>query len=98
MLAIANEMDRLGRPQDTTSDFGFFRRISAEFCAAVLASNDAATHVLRQHLARIDSPRLQRALAAALEIDQCAPAPIKRAVKPAGALWKGLPSRSNMRA
>ena len=98
LLAVANEVDRLGRPNDETSDFGFFRRTSADLCAAIVAPNDAAKEELRQHLARIDDTRLRRALAAALEIDPIMSAAIKRRPKPDQALWRGLASRSNLRA
>lgn len=98
LLAVANEMDRLGQPNETRSDFGFFRGTSAELCAAIVARSDVAEEKLRQHLARIDDTRLRRALAAALEIDLRMPEQVKRRPKPDDALWKGLPSRGNIRA
>jgi hypothetical protein len=33
VLMIANEIDRLGRPDDAGPDFSFFRRTSAELCS-----------------------------------------------------------------
>jgi hypothetical protein len=36
VLAIASEIDRPGPRQDGTPGFSFFRRTSAELCAAIL--------------------------------------------------------------
>lgn len=36
VLTVANEIDRLGRQHEQAADFGFFRRSSAELCAAIL--------------------------------------------------------------
>src|SRR5262245_45115681 len=35
VLAIANQIDRLGRPDKTSEGFRFFRKTSAELCAAI---------------------------------------------------------------
>src|SRR5664279_593458 len=69
VMAIANEIDRLGPQHDGKPDFGFFRRSSAELCAAILRPNELTPAVLRQYLARIDDDRLRRVFAAAIEAD-----------------------------
>lgn len=40
VLAIANEIDRLDRPHDVRPCFSFFRRTSAELCAAMMLRQD----------------------------------------------------------
>ena len=40
VLAIAAEMDRLDPVQDGKRTFGFFRKTSAELCAAILQPNE----------------------------------------------------------
>ena len=63
VMAIANEIDRLGVQHDGKPDFSFFRRSSAELCAAILRPNELTPTVLRQYLARIDDDRLKRVFA-----------------------------------
>src|SRR5229473_982578 len=60
VLAIAAEMDGLDPLQDRRSAFGFFRRTSAELCAAILQPNERSSTLLRQHLARIEDEGLKR--------------------------------------
>jgi hypothetical protein len=67
VMAIANEIDRLGPHHKGKPDFGFFRRTSAELCAAILQPSEFTPVVLRQYLARIEDGRLRRAFAAAME-------------------------------
>ena len=69
VMAIANEIDRLGSQHDGKPDFRFFRRTSAELCAALLRPNEHTPTVLRQYLARIDDDRLKRVFAATIETD-----------------------------
>jgi hypothetical protein len=95
VLAIANEIDRLGRQHQDRSDFGFFRKTSAELCAAILKPSETSDVILRQYLVRIDDVQLRRALAAALEIGLHEPALVRRRSKPDTDLWKGLPPRVN---
>jgi hypothetical protein len=102
VLAIATEIDRLGPRQDGEPDFNFFRRTSAELCAAIARPNELTSTLLRQYLARIDDDRLKRTFAAATEAGQptlpSADKPIKRADKPIkrdNGLWRGLSSRGN---
>ncbi len=95
VMAIANEIDRLA-PQSAAArpDFSFFRRTSAELCAAILEPNELASMVLRRHLAQIDDDRLRRAFAAALEIGR-PKVSIDRPIKRDSDLWQGLSSRNN---
>jgi hypothetical protein len=95
VLAIANEIDRLGRPHDVGSDFRFFRRTSAELCAAILLlqENDDAT--LNRYLAQIDDARLHTVMAAALELVPRQTSSARKRIGPNHDLWKGLTSRAN---
>jgi hypothetical protein len=95
VLAIANEMDRLGRQHQAKSEFGFFRKTSSELCAAILQPGEMSNVTLRQYLARIDDARLKRALAAVLGIEMHELASVKKRPKPDADLWKGLPPRVN---
>jgi hypothetical protein len=97
VLAIANEIDRLGRQQGVGSGFGFFRRTSAELCAAILRRQEGDDAVLNRYLAAIDDARLHRALAAALEAPRPKPDLVRKPVRPNRDLWKGLPSRADPR-
>jgi hypothetical protein len=94
-MAIANEIDRLGPQHDGKPDFSFFRRTSAELCAAILRPNELTPTVLRQYLARIDDDRLKRVFAATIETDQPKPSSVSKSFKRDSGLWRGLSSRSN---
>ena len=50
VLRIAHEIDGLSPRQDGSTEFKFFRRTSAELCAAILQPNERAPAVLRQYL------------------------------------------------
>jgi len=95
VLAIAAEMDRLDPVQDGERTFGFFRRTSAELCAAILQPNEHSSTLLRQYLARIDDERLGRAFAAAIEADQSKVSSVGKPIRPDSGLWRGLSSREN---
>jgi hypothetical protein len=95
VLAIAAEMDRLHPVQDRKPAFGFFRRTSAELCAAILQPNEHSSTLLRQFLARIDEDRLRRAFAAAIEADQPKVASTSKSIRRDGGLWRGLSTRDN---
>lgn len=86
--AIAIEMDRLGTRPDTTK-FAFFAKSSDEFCHAIVNKDDPTSVArLRRHFARIDDPRLRRALEAAVDCDHRA---ARRTAKHDNSnLWKGL--------
>jgi hypothetical protein len=93
-LAIAAEIDRLGPEHGDRPDFGFFRRTSAELCAAIQQPNEHNTGILRQYLARIDDCRLRGAFTAAIETGEktsSAGKPFKRD----NGLWRGLFPRAN---
>ena len=71
LLAVANEIDRLGRSREDGMDFDFFRRTSTELWEAIRQPNmTGAETLLRRHLARIEDARLKRALAAVIEVSQ----------------------------
>jgi len=94
ILAIANEIDRLGRVRDVGLGFSFFRKTSAELCAAMLRRQEGDDVVLNRYLAEVDDTRLHRALAAALEVPQRQPNLGRKRVRPNLDLWRGLPSRA----
>ena len=96
VLAIANEIDRLGRG-DVGSAFSFFRRTSAELCGAMLRQREGDDIVLSRYLAQIDDARLHQALAAALDRPR-QPALVISRSGPNQGLWRGLPSRGISRA
>ena len=69
VLAVAEEIDKLGERPEGRSAFKFFRNTSIEICTAILEKqNSKGSAVLRLHLNRIDDCRLRRAFAAAIEI------------------------------
>jgi hypothetical protein len=86
-LAVADEIDALGlrwRPSAPS----FFRRTCREVCKAIAAPDDSKrAAILKQHLARIDDPRLRRAFQAAVEPEQGAPPTSNKSRR---ALWTGL--------
>jgi hypothetical protein len=98
VLATAAELDGLDPLRGRKSAFGFFRKTSAELCAAILQQGESSATVLRQHLARIDDQRLKHTFSAAIEAGQtkvsAAPNPIRRD----NGLWRGLSSRDNKRS
>jgi hypothetical protein len=94
VMAIANEIDRLGLQHSGKADFSFFRRTSAELCAAILQPDELASALLRQYLARIDEGRLRRVFAPAIEEDQPKVSPAKEPPKRNNGLWRGLSSRA----
>ena len=92
VLAIASEIDRLGPRHDGKPDFSFFRRTSAELCAAILRPNDLTPTLLRQYLARIDDNRLRRVFAATIDADQPQVSSVSKPLKRDRDLWRGLSS------
>jgi hypothetical protein len=95
VLMIAAELDGVGPKPDNKSEFSFFRKTSAELCAAILRPNELTSPVLRQYLARIDDDRLKRIFAAATETDQPKASTVSKPVKRDNGLWKGLASRGS---
>jgi hypothetical protein len=95
IMAIANEIDRLGLQQAGRPDFSFFRRTSAELCDVIPGPHKPTSTVLRQYLACIEDDRLRRAFAAAIEANQLDVSHASKPVKRDNGLWKGLSSRAN---
>jgi hypothetical protein len=93
VLMIAAELDGVGPKPDNKPEFSFFRKTSAELCAAILRPNEMTSSLLRQYLARIDDDRLRRIFAAAMETDQPKRSSVGKPVKRDNGLWKGLSSR-----
>jgi hypothetical protein len=90
VLAIANEIDRLHPRHDGKPAFDFFRRTSAQLCAAILRPDEPGSTVLQQYHARIDDDRIRRAFAAATEVDQPKVFSVSKPVKRDNGLWRGL--------
>ena len=95
VLRIAREIDGLNPRQAGNADFEFFRRTSAELCAAIVQPNERASALLQQYLARIDDDRLKRTFAAAIDAREPAVSPSSRPARPRNNLWKGLSARGN---
>jgi hypothetical protein len=93
VLMIAAELDGVGPKPDNKSEFSFFRKTSAELCAAILRPNELTPTVLRQYLGRIDDDRLRRIFAAAMETDRPKRSSVGKPAKRDNGLWKGLSSR-----
>src|SRR5258706_907276 len=93
VLAIAAEMDGFDPQQGGRPTFGFFRKASAELCAAILQPNELASTLLRQYLARylarIDDERLRRAFMAAVGADQSKVSSVSKPIRPDNGLWRG---------
>jgi hypothetical protein len=106
VMAIASEIDRLDPQQQGKPDFNFFRRTSAELCAAILQPGESAAALLRDYIAQIDGDRLKRAFEATIEDDQPRAPAVSTAKAPAvskpvnrrDGLWKGLSPRSAQRS
>jgi hypothetical protein len=98
VLAGANEIDRLGRQHQAGEDFSFFRRTSAELCAAILRRQQYDDVALSRYLAQVDDAGLRRSLAAALEMPEPASNPARKRPGPNPDLWRGLPSRAGARS
>jgi hypothetical protein len=95
VLMIASEIDRLDPRHDRNAGFAFFRRTSAELCAAILRPGQLSSAVLRQYLPRIDDDRLKRAFEAVIEANQPKIPSVAKPMQRDNRLWKGLPVRRN---
>ena len=97
VLMIAAELDRFGSERDDKAEFSFFRKTSAELCAAILRPDEPASSVLRQYLARIDDDRLRRIFAAAMDEPSASSTgkPVGKPVKRDNGLWRGLSARGD---
>lgn len=91
VLGVAGEVDRLGGASGDA--FHFFRRTTAELCAAISAEDPDQDAVIRRFLAQIDNVRLRRAFEAAIARDRTPPKLVATRIKPSSDLWRGLPSR-----
>jgi hypothetical protein len=94
VLMIAAEIDGLGPRHDGKPDFTFFRRTSAELCAAILRPNELTSTVLGEYLTRIDDDRLKRIFAAAVDAGDPKVPLARKPVKRDKGLWRGLSSRA----
>ncbi|WP_229180032.1 hypothetical protein [Bradyrhizobium ivorense] len=90
-LGVAGEVDRLGGASGAA--FHFFRRTTAELCAAISAEGTDQDAVIQRFLAQLDNPRLRRAFEAAITRDRTPPKIVTSRLKPRNDLWRGLPSR-----
>jgi hypothetical protein len=91
VLAIAEQMDRLGFPANQPS-FSFFVRTSTEFCKSIVAAEGAEKRfALSHYLGKIDDDRLRRAFESVLEARQTAGKSPK--TRRRQDLWRGLPIR-----
>ena len=90
-LGVAGEVDRLGGAADDA--FHFFRRTTAELCAAISGQGVDQDAVIRRFLAQIDNVRLKRAVEAAIARDCTPPKLVASRMKPGNDLWRGLPPR-----
>jgi hypothetical protein len=96
VIAIANQIDRLGRCHEDRPNFSFFRNTSSEILTAILRPGETAEAILRQYLAQVDDVRLKRALVGVFGIEHGEHIAVKKRYKKGGDLWKGLPSRDNV--
>jgi hypothetical protein len=90
VMAIANKIDRLRPRHKGKSAFDFFRRTSAELCAAILRPDELSSTVLQRYRARIDDDRIKRVFAAATGADQPKGSSVRKPIKRDNGLWKGL--------
>ena len=95
VMAIAGGIDGLRPAHGDKPDFGFFRRTSAELCAAILQPNGLDAAALRQFLARIDDGRLRRAFTAAIDTGEPKTSSSVKPFKRGSGLWRGLSPRAN---
>jgi hypothetical protein len=95
VLAIAAEMDRLHPVQNGKPAFGFFRKTSAELCAAILQPNEHSSMLLHQFLAWIDDERLRPVFATAIEADQPKVSSVSKSIRRDTGLSRGLSAGDN---
>jgi hypothetical protein len=95
VLMIAAEIDGLGPKQHDKPEFRFFRKTSAELCAAILRPDQHTSAVVQHYLARIDDGRLKRSSAAVMEKDRPKASSINKPARRDTNLWRGLSARGN---
>jgi hypothetical protein len=93
VLMIAAELDGVSPKRDNKPEFSFFRKSSAELCAAISRPDELTAAVLRQYLGRIDDDRLRRICAAAMEANQPKASSARKPARRNNGLWKGLSPR-----
>jgi hypothetical protein len=90
-LAAAAELDRPDAAPASAPAHRFFYRTSVTVCAAICAPDlPASEAALQAHLERVTDPRLQRAFAAAVDIELAKPKPAARRAATPPDLWRGL--------
>jgi len=92
-IAIANEIDRLGRRHEGKSEFRFFCKTSVELCVAILRRDESADTIIGRYLARIDDARFRRAFLATLKMETPAANKQKKEI----ASWRRLSSARDIR-
>jgi len=78
VLAIAGEVDRLGRKPRDDLPFRFFRQTSMKLSAAIFGQSAHTDAILRRYHAQIDDPRLKHAFGAAVGIEETEPHHLRR--------------------
>ncbi|HXH46075.1 MAG TPA: hypothetical protein VNK51_19835 [Bradyrhizobium sp.] len=96
VAALASELDRRGGRSAGEETFHFFRRTSAQLCAAINGELENAADILAGFCKQIEAPRLRHAFAAAAAIAHSDPPP-SRAARPRRThdLFRGLPARGS---
>ena len=97
VLAVANSIDRLGWQPQAREGFSFFRKTSADLCAAITGRQRNDDVILSRYLTQVDDVSLRHSLAGALGLSQPMSKPERRRAGRNQDLWRGLPSRVNAR-
>lgn len=87
VIAVADEIDALGRHWEKPAP-SFFRRTTSEVCKAIVSVDDPRRkQILERHLAQIDDLRLRQALRAVLDLQESSSSTKSKRQ----GLWDGLP-------
>ena len=97
VLAVANSIDRLGWQPQTREGFSFFRKTSADLCAAIVGRQSNDDIILNRYLTQVADASFRRSLAAALGLSQPSSKPERNRAGRNQDLWRGLPSRADTR-
>jgi hypothetical protein len=93
-IAIAREMDSLGRVRQSEVP-GFFLRASSDVCNAIARPDDPQSlRILKSHVQCMEDDRLKKSFRAAVDLAEVASTSIERAQRRSGRanLWSGLRS------
>ena len=90
VMAIANEIDKSSPQHDGKPAFNFFRRTSAQICAAILQPDEPGSAVLQHYHAQIEDDRIKRVFAAATGVDRPKLLSVRKPRKQDTSLWRGL--------